>query len=71
MRGGGNVLGDRQSGAYETLNRYADEVLIDRALISEAKLIADGVKIDQNAEDFFKSINYQKYYNVIKDSVLN
>ncbi|MDR1905727.1 MAG: ATP-dependent DNA helicase RecG [Clostridiales bacterium] len=67
MRGGGNFLGTRQAGSFENLNAYIIE--IDKDLIAEAKLIADGIKINEETVRALREINYTKYYNIIKDSV--
>ncbi|MDR3263221.1 MAG: DEAD/DEAH box helicase, partial [Clostridiales bacterium] len=69
MRGGGNFLGEKQSGSFENLNNYA--VKIDKELISEAKLIAEGIELNKETLGIFREMNYQKYYNIIKNTVFN
>jgi ATP-dependent DNA helicase RecG len=68
LRGGGNFLGERQSGGFERLNNYI--VDIDKELIAEAKKIAENIPLNEETERAFREMNYQKYYNVIKNTVL-
>jgi ATP-dependent DNA helicase RecG len=68
LRGGGNFLGERQSGSFERLNEYI--VDIDKELIAEAKKIAEKIPLNEETERILRDMNYQKYYNVIKNTVL-
>ncbi|MDR2047031.1 MAG: DEAD/DEAH box helicase [Clostridiales bacterium] len=68
LRGGGNFLGERQSGGFETLNDYI--VKIDKELIDGARRIADGIAVNEETLGVFRDMNYQKYFNIVKNTVL-
>ncbi|MDR2090997.1 MAG: ATP-dependent DNA helicase RecG [Clostridiales bacterium] len=67
LRGGGNFLGERQSGGFEVLNDYIIE--IDKELIAAAKKTAERIPLNGETEKAFRRMNYQKYYNIIKNTV--
>ncbi|MDR1940185.1 MAG: ATP-dependent DNA helicase RecG [Clostridiales bacterium] len=69
MRGGGSFLGENQSGSFESLNNYI--IGVDKDLIIRAKALAETVPINGETAAAFGNMNYRRYYNIIKNTVMS
>jgi ATP-dependent DNA helicase RecG len=68
LRGGGNFLGQRQSGEIESLNNYI--VPVDVEIVKTARKIADGIEASEEVMRVFRNINYERYYGIVRNSVM-